>query len=150
MIDLRKNIAYKRAKLALAKLNDAQVWIDTFSNAQLKQQILDWIRNDQLKEKGVNADGDVIGYYSFVTSLINPEKVFNTPYTLDDTGDFYRSMVIITLSDVLIIRADTEKMEDQEWFTERIIELTDENIQNLRTIYKKKLQDYARNVLLGR
>lgn len=150
MIDLRKNIAYKRARLAKAKLNDALVWIETFSNAQLKQQILDWIRNDQLTEKGVNADGEVIGYYSFVTSLINPEKVFNTPYTLDDTGDFYRSMMVITLVDALIIRADTEKMEDKEWFTTRIIELTDENIQNLRTIYKKKLQDYARNVLLGR
>ena len=134
----------------MLKLKEGVVWIDTFSNPQLKTMILDWIRQDQLKAKGVDADGDVIGFYSLTTSFINPRKKFNTRFTLEDTGEFYRSMFIITLRDALIIRADTDKMEDQEWFTTRILELTDENIQRLRVIYKKKLQDYARDVLLGR
>lgn len=149
MINL-KNEPYKRAKLALAKLNAGLVWLETFRRGDEQQKILNYIRDDQLTAKGVDGDGDVIGFYSLTTSFINPEKSFNTPYTLNDTGEFYRSMYITVLKDALIIQGDTLKMEDKKWWTDKILELTDDSLDKLREDYKKRLQDYARDVLLGR
>ena len=149
MINL-KNEPYKRAKLAKAKLNAGLVWIETFRRGDEKKKILDYIRDDQLTARGVDGDGDVIGYYSLTTSFINPKKSFNTPYTLNDTGGFYRSMYITVLKDALIIRGDTLKMEDKQWWNDKILELTDDSLAKLREDYKKRLQDYARDVLLGR
>lgn len=150
MIDLRNNITYTRARNAELKLSQGLVWLDTFRQPSIRTMILDWIREDQLTRKGVDADGNVIGYYSLVTSFINPNKKFNTPFTLNDTGDFYRSMFITVLVDALIINADAEKMEDQEWWNERILELTDENLEKLKALFLERLQDYGRDVLLGR
>ena len=52
--------------------------------------------------------------------------------------------------DGLIIRGDTLKMEDKQWWNDKILELTDDSLAKLREDYKKRLQDYARDVLLGR
>ena len=120
------------------------------NNYEIKTQIADWIKNDQLRNQGVDGDGNVIGYYSYVTSRINPSKEFNSPYTLEDTGEFYRSILVVVYLDSILINADSQKMEDQEWWSNKILELTDENIENLREKYKQRAQDYARNVLLGR
>ncbi len=130
-------------------LTDSLVWFDTFARNQgLKNQILDWIRKDQLTGKGVDGNDEIIGLYSFVTELINPEKEHGTPFTLDDTGDFYRSMFIITLADALIIDADFEKMLDQTWWRDQILELTEENLEKLREIYKENVIRYGKRILL--
>ena len=71
---------------------------------------MNWIRNDQLFDQGIDEDGNVIGYYSFVSEVINPEKMEGTPYTLYDSGDFYRSMFITVMTDAtFVIDADAIK-----------------------------------------
>ena len=67
----------KRTKL----LFDSIAWFESF-DTQLKNKILDWIRNDQL-QKGIDEDGDIMGLYSEWTEMINPEKIAGTPYTLN-------------------------------------------------------------------
>jgi len=112
-------------------LNEAVAWHNAFS-PKTKTEVLDLVRQEQLMKKGIDGTGQVIGYYSRLTSLINPKKKFNSPFTLFDTGDFYRSMYVRVLQNAIIIEADTQKMEEQSWFTDKILTLTDENLAILQ------------------
>ena len=114
-------------------LNEKVVWYSAFS-VQLKTQILDWIREDQLRSKGIDKTGEVIGYYSLTTSFINPEKKFNTHFTLYDTGEFFRSMFVSVSADRFTVNADANKGEDNlfEKYGTGIIGLTDENLEKLK------------------
>jgi len=64
------------------------------SDKDLQKYILDLIRIEQLFERGEDSDGDILGYYSEYTEMLNPEKIAGTPYTLKDTGAFYDSFLI--------------------------------------------------------
>jgi hypothetical protein len=133
----------RRAKM----LSETIAWLKTFDNAT-KNEILDFIKIDQLTQKGVDKDGNVIGYYSQVTEFISRgRKKFNTHYTLFDTGDFYRSMYVMVFQQEIVIEGDTRKMEDKEWFSNRIIGLTDENFRKLKEIVKASYIDYARKTI---
>ena len=95
MFALRNTAPYELARKVKLMLTDALVWYDSFrTSSDLKREIINWIQKDQLQAKGVDGNDVVIGYYSYVTSLINPKKRFNTPYTLNDTGDFFKDSLI--------------------------------------------------------
>lgn len=148
MIDILNTAPAQMSRRARLFLKDSLIWVDTFRSGQMQKMILDWIRRDQLTDEGVDGDGEFIGFYSFTTALSDSRKGFNEPYDLNDTGAFYASMFIDVLRDALIIDADTVKMEDQEWWTERILELTEESLEKLRNVYKQKVVDYAKRILL--
>ena len=154
MIDLTKNEAYLRAVRAEELLTDVLLWVDTFNTQdKLAKLILGWIKEDQLFDRGVDANDKNIGFYSFVTEIIsNGEKQQGDHYTLDDTGEFKQSMVVISLVPILavMIKADAEKMENQEWWRDEILGLTAENMQKLRNEYRENAIRYGKRVLAGR
>lgn len=128
----------KQLRLAIL-IDDAGAWFDVHS-VQIKNLILELIRQKQLWEKGVDKFNEIIGLYSPVTESINPEKVAGTHYTLKDSGKFYRSMFITVLSDSIVIEADEHDMKDQRWWNEQnILGLTEQNmniyVENLRAKY---------------
>ena len=132
-------------------LSESLVWVNAF-DSNLKLKILEWIRDDQLTQRGVDSDGDIIGFYSLTTSFINPRKSFNTHFTLNDTGDFYRSMFVKVFIDRILIDANSNsfsEMTQQEWFTDKILGLTDGNIELLRIEVKESYIKAIRKVLLG-
>lgn len=139
MIDLRQTIAgvsVGRARL----LSEGKVWIDTFRNdTAFRAWVLDLIKEDQLREQGIDEDGNVIGYYSFVTSLINPEKAFNTHYTLDDSGYLLRSLVMAVTMDYFELSWDDAKIQDQDWYTPEILGFTDENLEKIAEKFVERL-----------
>ncbi len=138
-------VQIRRAK----SLSEVEAWLKTFDTAT-KNEVLDFIKIDQLQNKGVDKDGEVIGYYSLATEYISKgKKKFNTHYTLFDTGDFFRSMYIAVFQQEIIINGDTQKMQDQEWFTNKIIGLTDENFRKLKEIVQTSYIDYARSTIFG-
>ena len=140
---LHKMIARRRL------LDEAVVWYNSFDDP-LKTKILDWIRQDQLFKKGIDADGEIIGRYSFATSLINPQKAFNTPFTLYDKGDFFRSMFVEVLRESLIIDATSssfKEMQTQEWFTNKILDLTNENLEKLKKEVQSKYVEAVKSAL---
>ena len=149
MIDILNTAPAISAKRAERLLKDGVVWLETFRNdTAFKTEILDWIRFDQLKAQGVDEDGEVIGFYSYVTEVASRgRKQQGTPYTLEDTGAFYRSMFISATVDSLIINGDTEKMERQSWWRDGIMGLTDLDMEKLRDGYKERLIAYAQRVL---
>ena len=132
-------------------LSDSLIWFESF-DVQMKNFMIELIRKDQLTDKGVDGDNDVIGYYSLTTSFIDPIKKFNTHYTLDDEGNFYKSIFIQVLRDRVFADANSnsfKEMQDQDWYNERILDWTDENIQKIKEEIKPKYIKAIRRVLFG-
>lgn len=119
------------------------IWNHVFSDKQFQTWILDLIRDDQLMEKGVDETGKVIGTYSWATqNIYNSSKIEGEHYTLFDTGDFYKSMVILLGTNYFEIDADPIK-ENANLFTkygEGIIGLTEESLEKLRVETKRRYQ----------
>ena len=147
MADFMETILGSKLRKALM-LSESIAWYESFDN-ELKRIILDYIQKDQLTNQGVDEDGDIIGLYSDFTESINPEKIAGTPYTLDDTGDFYKSMYIVVLQDSIVIEADPIKGEDNLFYKygESIIGLTEENLERLREEIKKRYIKFVKKSL---
>lgn len=146
---LQKTAPYQMM-LRVNLLKDSYVWFDTFkNNPELRKMIITMIQKDQLTDKGIDSKGQVIGYYSPVTAMINKLKKANSHYTLHDTGDFYNSMFVVVLNDSLVIGGDTQKMSDKEWYRDSIINLTDENLLRFINEVRPKYIEYARKVLFS-
>ena len=133
-------------------ISQKEIWFYVFYDTKFKTEVLDFIRIDQLFEQGVNEDNEVIGTYSLRTQMeFNPEKVANTPYTLKDTGDFYRSFMLQVVPDGIIINADGLKDDGTdllERFTDKILGLTDES--KIKLIEKVKAKYYETTLRLLR
>jgi len=139
----------KRTKV----ISESKAWFKVF-DAKLKKTILDWIRNDQLK-KGINDEGEIMGLYSELTEIINPIKKEGTPYTLYDTGEFYKSLFIDVLNDSFEVDGEGIKIDPEtgietdlfKWLGDGIVGLTDENKNKLSEELKQRYINYVRNVL---
>ena len=128
-------------------LDDSIAWFDAHTD-ELKLTILNLIRQDQLVEEGVDANEEIIGYYSYLTEVItNGEKKMGEPYNLKDTGAFFRSMFVKVLNDSIYIDADYEKMEDQNWWSIDILGLTEDNLEIYAEMVKENFILYARRIL---
>ena len=123
-------------------LMDADIiWNHVFSDKDFQVWILDLIRDDQLTEKGVDEEGQIIGVYTrYTEELTNGRKKAGDHYTLFDTGDFYKSMLILLGTNYFEIDADPIK-ENANLFTkygEGIIGLTEESLEKLREETKRR------------
>lgn len=109
---------------------------------ELETFVLDLVRIDQLKNEGINSEGEVIGFYSLTTEMINPEKVAGTHYTLHDTGYFQKTFELIISNEDIKIWADgsTGKKEDIiDKYGREIIGFTGESVE--------KYTDQLRHIL---
>jgi hypothetical protein len=129
----------------LRTIRTQDIWNKVFMDKTLSNMILEMIQQDQLFNEGVDEDGDIIGTYSEWTEMLNPEKVAGTPYTLFDTGEFYKSMRIVVLNDSFVVEAQPVKIDEDgkktnlfEKYGEGIIGLTDENKQKLAIEIKER------------
>lgn len=130
-------------------LSDAVVWYDYFT-VKNRLFILDLIRIKQLKEQGIDKDGDVIGTYSFATELISSgEKQEGDPYTLEDTGEFYKSMFITVYRDAFEVNANANKKDTNlfDAYGTGIVGLTKENTAVLMVELKKHYYNYVKKIL---
>lgn len=129
-------------------------WRTIFSDVQFRIWVLDLVRQDQLFKKGIDGDGDIIGYYSQFTESINPTKIEGTPYTLYDTGEFYKSFVLYVYTDAVEIDANPIKVnykgekENLFWkYGENIIALTGESMGKLQTEIRIRMDRQIRVLL---
>jgi hypothetical protein len=128
-------------------LYDAMAWMESNSTA-VTNEVIRMIQQDQLKRSGVDENNVVIGLYSEVTDMITQgRKEAGTPYTLEDTGVFFRSMYVKVLMDSIIIDGDYAKMQDQDWWRNEILGLTDENLDKYSEKIKEGFIRYARKIL---
>ena len=130
-------------------LSEAQAWFEAFTPTN-KRVILDLIREDQLRSKGVDGNDEVIGFYSFATEIASGgKKEQGDHFTLNDTGDFYRSMFIRVLSDRFTVNANGQKDDDNlfDKYGDEIIQFTDENLDKIKSIIRKSYINYVRRIL---
>lgn len=81
-------------------LNEKKIFIKIILMDDVRLLILDLNKQKQLFEKGITDTGEIIGYYSEWTEFISKgKKQAGTPYTLYDTGDFYRSFDVAVYSE---------------------------------------------------
>lgn len=146
---LSETSLYKRL-VSYSRIEQEIAWMWTFlKDRDLKRDIIFLIQNDQLLKKGVDANDEVIGYYSQLTeSISNGRKRFNTHYTLKDTGEFFASMFVAVLKDSFIIDADGQKGKDNlfEKYGDEIIGLTDENLQKVIERIKEGFVNYLLSI----
>lgn len=130
------------------KLSDLTSWFEVMDNRQMKELILNYVKNDQLFDKGIDSTGEVIGYYSYATEVISRgRKQQGDHYTLLDTGDLQRSLYVAIFIKEFVILGDVRKIQDQKWFSDKILGLTDENIGKIREVAKVKYIEYFKRVL---
>lgn len=132
--------------------NDDQVWIECFTQ-DLRREIIRLIQEDQLTQKGIDEAGEIIGYYSYLTELItNGRKQEGDHFDLNDTGDFYRSMFVTPLRDGFVIDANSSsfrEMQSQDWYSDGILGLTDENLQQIIEKIKDRYRGQIQKLLFG-
>ena len=128
-------------------LFDSVAWLDAHT-PQVKEDVLNLIREAQLMAEGVDENNEIIGTYSYMTEVISGgRKQEGDPYNLNDTGEFFRSMYIKVLADSIIIDANYQKMEDKDWWSISILGLTQENLDKYAQMVKENYIKYARKVL---
>ncbi|CAB4128604.1 hypothetical protein UFOVP104_54 [uncultured Caudovirales phage] len=138
---------YKKAKL----LKELDAWYKSF-DTNTKEFVLDLVQNKQLKDKGVDGKGEIIGTYSYATEKITKgRKQQGDHFTLEDTGYFFNSMDVEVTDALLYITGDGKKGKDNLYskYGDYITTLTDENIKLLQEIIKKKYIEYVQRVLLS-
>jgi hypothetical protein len=140
--------------LKASKLDEAAAWIESITPSIKRDIINEYIQKDQLTRQGVDEDGTILGYYKPLTELLSQgRKKAGTPYNLNDTGAFYRSMFVTALNDGLLIDGDTNKMEGEKWWidnnleADKILGLTDENLQKLITQIQVNYLKYVSKIL---
>lgn len=94
-------------------LQEKKILFTIYNKSDVQQFIIDLNKIGQLFKKGIDIEENVIGRYSQTTEILNPEKKAGTPYTLKDTGDFYKTFrVKVNSNGSFTISADTIKEEN--------------------------------------
>lgn len=133
--------------LKAQRLSDSEAWFEAHTGS-VKKIILNLIRESQLRSQGIDENEKIIGFYSRATEIIsNGRKKAGDPFTLYDTGQFYRSMFIVVLKDSILIDADYTKMQDQDWWSINILGLTEKNLDIYAEMVRQNYIKYARRIL---
>ena len=129
-------------------LSDVVAWYEVMDSKDMKDMIIRLVTRDQLFDRGIDAEGNVIGYYSYMTEIISGgAKQQGDHYTLLDTGDMFDSLFVAVFANEFVILGDTGKIENQEWYSDKIFKLTDENIQKVRAKAIPKFREYLTSTL---
>ena len=134
----------------LSKIDLNQILVAIFQQKDIQDFILNLIKQDQLRDKGVSEENILLGVYSPYTEQINPEKQAGTHYTLFDTGAFYDSMFISVLADSIIINGDGQKVDSHGVVTDLFVKFNDKgNILGLTPENMEKLIDEIYPLIYG-
>lgn len=125
-----------------------------FDEASLQVQSID-LNQLQLYDKGINADNETLGGYSFRTleyktriagGLGNDTRTDHV--TLKDTGDFYRSMKFEKDDEQFWITGDADKGgHDLTRMYGQILGLTNESLEELYDEYFERYQEKVYDTL---
>lgn len=150
----------KRLAENTINLNATELTVSVFAIPEIKQFIIRLNRIEQLYLQGLDVSDNVIGTYSYTTSLLAGEdsfifngivshKGFGEPYTLYDTGVFYESFKVIVSKDGFTISANTSK-EDGDLVDKfgEILGLTQNSKDELAQKIIPLLQESVRKAIL--
>ncbi len=109
------------------QLSSNKILKEVFDNKLLQAQILDANTQDQMYERGVDAEGDPLGEYGAYTGFYKTfiagglgNDTRSDHITLKDTGEFYRSFKLKNYKDGFIIYANTIKISKGKSYISKI------------------------------
>lgn len=147
--------AIKKRYENLKKFNQDKALKEILSTESLKAQIID-LNQQQLYEKGIQADGSPTGQYapitkSFYKPLAQAEgRDGRTDHvTFKDTGATYDSMEVEAVKDGIIITADDEYGVFEKMQAEQALGLTSGSVSELLPEVRTGLVDRVRKSLHG-
>tara|TARA_R110002012_G_scaffold213813_1_gene384906 strand:- start:49 stop:513 length:465 start_codon:yes stop_codon:yes gene_type:complete len=120
------------------KINHKTMWLRA-ANVESVKRLVKVLNQNQLRQSKDSLNNPLFsvynnsGVYSIATASLNPSKQAGAPYTLNDTGEFYKSIVVSVFIDGIRIEADPTKSNTNlyEEYGKNIIGLTDENIETV-------------------
>jgi hypothetical protein len=129
----------------LKKMDQRKMWLDTLSDEDVQNFILYLIQYEQLVSRGIDGNERILGTYSELTEQINPIKKQGDPYTLLDTGEFFKSMFVTPSLDGFVVDGNGKKQGNAlvggrissvivdlfELHGEDVVGLTEENKEEL-------------------
>jgi len=125
--------------------------IEEITKQKETQEFLIFVLQEQLFQTGEDGKGVPIGMYSPFTIAIKKRKGQPTDrVTLKDTGDFYRSYVIIPFNGGFTIDADGEK-EDKNLFDiygDDILLPSQESLDLIAEYYEEQLIEYIKKLFI--
>jgi hypothetical protein len=136
-------------------LKPENIWLNVFAKPEIRRFVtVTLIQEGQLFSKGIdgtgrpltNADNGRTTYSKMTEILTNGRKKEGEHYTLLDSGDFYKSMIVVLGTNFFEIDADPIKENDNLFtkFGEDIIGLTDES----KTLLAERLkEEYRKEVM---
>lgn len=132
----------RRLELA-SNVSELDAWRYATDSAVMSQKVRKWIL-EQLDE-GINADDEIIGYYSYNNKQLKGRDTYN----LDDTGLFRSTISSYGTSDAIIIVANGQKEDENiiDKYSVRVIELTQEHKLLFIEFILKEYSIFLRNVL---
>lgn len=139
------DLLLKKGKL----LKELDAWYKSF-DAKTKETIIDLVQNKQLKDKGVDGNNQVLGYYSYATELITKgRKQQGEHYTLEDTGFFFDSMRVEVTDALLYVLGDGKKGNQNLYdkFGDYITTLNEDSLNVVKEIIKDKYVQYIIKIL---
>ena len=136
----------------LTTLNGQENWIfkKVLDRTDVKRKIIELNTERQLGDEGINALGQIIGFYSYATEFLSDgRKRAGDPFTLNDTGAFWASFEVRVFQGHITINADGDKGDDDiiQKYGIDILGLTDQNLQILIEDAKTLFQEYYRSIL---
>ena len=133
---------FKRVEM----LDIVHAWFYAFDK-DVEYYVLYLIQNEQLVQRGINDEGDIIGLYSKFTEELNPLKREGTPYTLLDTGEFFKSMETKVLKDSFVIDGTDKTKFVVSIYGDSVIGLTEYNKERLIEMLKENYIKYVKYIL---
>lgn len=141
----------------IQKLNDIFIGIAVFNHQTVKDFIIELNTQGQLFDKGEDSLGNLLPTYSKVTELISGgKKKAGTPFTLKDTGDFYKTFFVTVNSNgdfdinANTLKADNGQITDLEDIASPfIIGLSNESKEKLSRFLVSIIQELTRKTLFS-
>lgn len=141
-----KLAAFRKLCKNMKRIKGDKLIHGSLKNSSIQQDIMDLNREDQLYDKGIDADGRSLGEYSSKT--IEEKKKKGQRYdhiTLSDTFEFYKSWMFKNKSDSFVFSAETKKGGEANADFGKIIQLsTGKFVQSsIRGTYDNDLMDFG-------
>lgn len=138
-----ENFIYDLERLKVSLPTEAERLI----KGELKEQIIDLNREDQLFNQGIDSNGKFLGYYSSFT--IMEKKQRGLPYnrtTLFDSGDFYNGFdLLISENSIRFFSRDSKTLLLQDKYDSGIFGLIKSNAEKMNyMLLAPKLEEFIR------
>jgi hypothetical protein len=140
------------------KLTTMSVMRFSFTDRGVQELVLDLNRDYQLFSEGVDADGNIVGYYTKFTeqmyqgqSFRGKQKMEGEKYFFLDTGSLFDSFFIRVADDGIIIGStDIEKLSDNRYISDvaDLLGLTTESKEAVIIEILPNLRAFILNTLL--